>query len=97
MKNEHTVLFLPSAGGTVGAVWSFGDACVEEAFLSFADPPVLQAVEKHFRRTHPANPLARSIDARFGARWHVMDVQKQVEFDQWGEHARLRQYILQDL
>ncbi len=72
------MLLLPPAGWTVGAVGSFGDICVEETFISFADPPVLQAVQKHFRRTHPADPLARGIEAGFGAGRHVMDVQKQV-------------------
>ena len=72
------MLFLPPTGGTVGAVWSFGDTCVEEAFRSFTDPPILEAVQKHLRRAHPADPLARGIDTGFGAGWHVMDIQKQV-------------------
>jgi len=75
---QHTMLLLPPAGGPVRTIWSFGDSCVEETFLSLADPPVLQAVQKHFRRTHPADPVARGIEAGFGAGLYVMYIQKQV-------------------
>ena len=77
-RKNLTVLLLLPACCAVRAVWSFRDARVEKAFLSFADPPVLQTVQEYLYRAHPTDPLAWGIEARLGARWDVVDFREQV-------------------
>jgi hypothetical protein len=74
LRKKLTVFLLPPAYGAIGALWSFRDARVEETLLSFADPPILESIQKHFCSAHPADPLARRVQAGFGTGWYAMNV-----------------------
>jgi hypothetical protein len=77
-EKVRTVLLLSPACCAVRAVWPVRNVRIEETFLSFTDPPVLQTIQEHLGGAHPTDTLAWGVEARLWARWHTVDIHEQV-------------------